>query len=406
MRYFYLAFVVIFFLSYNANAQQNITLQLIEPPGEELPLDESLRAVITNNTQEPVEVYLKGFVNEAEEGLIFEGYSSVFVLEDPVTTIDRRNLEPLEPVETQFTDSDYKDYITRTSEFPPGDYEVCVRVIVASGDEVVAEDCYEKSVQEYLPPSLISPENGMTVYKKQPFFTWSPVPGSNGGNISYELGIVEMVGNQSPVSAFESNPIWFGESGINSPLFRYPIAAREFEEEQSYAWKVSAYVGSNKVTESEVWSFTYKADTTGSEEEEDEDEEQEEEMLIPKQYVKLSPESGTGFYLLENYQLRFIYKNKYASSKIKCHLENRRNEIIARDILSEKQKSGLNFNELDMTSKVEPGKKYLLRCIGPLGQEKGLRFQVRKESSENIIDDLNLGDDLIDFQEGILNGGG
>ena len=389
-------------------AQGNIGLQLMIPPGNNFSVDESLRAVITNNSGEPVEIYLRGVVRESEDGVIFEGFSSIFAIEENIVQLNKRNLEPLKPIETNFTNNEYEQYIKRTSEFPPGSYEVCVQILTASDDQVLAEECYEKTVREYLPPSLISPEDHTVVSKSQPYFTWSPVPGADGSDITYKLGIVEIMANQSPIAAFESNPVWFEESGITSPLLQYPMAAREFEKKQAYAWKVTAYAGDNKIAESEVWRFDYKADTSSTGEEgEDEGEEQEdEEALIPEQYVSLSPEYHSGFYLLGDYKLRFVYKNQYASSHVRCNLLNMSNELVAEDMLKGRQSSGLNFNTLDITNRVQPGRPYILRCTGPLGETKGLKFKVRKENSENIIDDLNIDEDLIDFQDGILNGGG
>lgn len=388
-------------------AQGNLNLQLMIPSGNDFSVDESLRAVITNNAGEPVEIYLKGFVRESEDGLIFEGFSSVFAIEESILQLNKRNLEPLKPIETSFTNNEYEEYITRTSEFPPGSYEVCVQVLTASDNQILAEECYEKTVREYLPPSLISPKDRALVSKSQPFFTWSPVPGSNDGDITYKLGIVEIMGNQSPVAAFESNPVWFEKTGITSPLLQYPVAAREFEKDQAYAWKVTAYAGRNKIAESEVWRFLYETDTTSTgEEEEDEEKQEEEETLIPEQYVSLTHEYQTGFYLLDDYKLRFVYDNQYAPSHLTCNLRNMNNELVAEDMLKGKQSTGLNFNTLDITNRAHPGEVYILKCTGPLKEIEGLKFKVRKENSENIIDDLNIDGDLIDFQDGILNGGG
>jgi len=387
---------------------QNIGFQLFRPPGEGLTVDESLRAMITNNSQEPLEIYLRGSVQEEEDGLIFEGESNVIELDEETSqNLSKRNVDILKPIKTNFPQQEYKDYLTRTSEFPPGSYRICVQVVRANNEQIIAEDCYEKTIQEFLPPSLISPGDGALVSETQPFFTWSPVPGTNGGNISYTLSIVEMMGNQTPVSAFESNPLWFKESGISTPLFQYPVSAREFSKKKGYAWKVSASKGSNDIGESEVWSFTYQTDTISADEEEEEEEKEEkdEEVLIPGQYASLSADFYSGYYLLDDYQLSFVYENKYATSSLKCHLQNKKNDIIARDILKSKQNSGLNFNELDMSNRVEPGETYLLHCNGPLGEDKGLRFKVQKENSENVIDDLNIDEDVIDFQNNIFNDG-
>ncbi|MCF8231364.1 MAG: hypothetical protein K9J27_04175 [Bacteroidales bacterium] len=404
MKRYYTLFLFIFFISIQTQGQQ-VSFQLSVPPGNDFSIDESLNAIINNNSQEPLEVYLKGVVRESEDGQIFEGYSSVITLDEDLTQLNKRNLDKLKPVETAFMQGEYEDYVMRTSKFPPGSYEVCVQIVLVDGDEVIAEECYEKTVQEYLPPSLISPEDGAVVNKSQPYFTWSPVPGSNAGEISYKLGIVELNNNQSPVAAFESNPTWYEKEGIGSPLFRYPVAAREFDTSRVYAWKVTAFMGGNKIAESEIWSFSFEADTTSDDEEEEEQDE--EETLIPDQYVQLKDDYTDGYYLLDDYQLRFIYENKYSSTPIRCQLVTTRNEVVARNLMDKKQKPGLNFNTLDMTNRVQPGKTYTLRCEGQLGEVTGLKFQVRKENSDNdIIDGLNLDEGDFDLPDGIFNGGG
>lgn len=401
------AIILLFALGFQGKSQEDISLQLITPPGNELRIDESIRAIITNN-EGPMEVYLKGFVREADDGIVFEGASSVTTLPERTSNINRRNLERLEPFNTRFSSNDYEDYVTRTSGFPPGQYEVCVQIMLASEERVIAESCYQKTIEDFLPPSLISPENRSKVTKSQPFFTWSPVPG-NAENITYGLLITEIVGNQSPIAAFESNPMWFKEDNIRSPLYQYPVRARKFKKKQSYAWKVQAYNGDKLAGESEIWHFTYRPDATDDEDEEEDEteEEEDEEILIPEQYVNLKDNYSSGHYLLEDYMLRFAYDQKYAKSYVTCHLKNRSNEVVARDILQAEQKSGLNFNALDMTNRVRPGEVYVLQCSGPTGNTKGLRFKVKKESSDNILDQIDLdGEQIEGLPDNLFQGGG
>lgn len=405
-----IAAAIILLIAFNLDgkSQDNLSFQLITPPGNELRIDESLQAIIMNSSGREFEVYLKGNVVEAQEGIIFEGSSGIITLPEGTTNLNKRNIRRLEPFETNFMSNEYERYVTRTSAFPPGQYEVCVQVILAAEEQIIAESCYQKTIQDFLPPSLISPENTSAVIKTHPFFSWSPVPG-NTGNISYALLLTEITGNQSPIAAFESNPMWFKEDNIRSPLFQYPVSARKMKKKHLYAWKVQAYNGDNLIAESEVWSFVYKPDDSDDEEEDEEDSEEEttEEALIPDQYVSLNDRQTSGYYLLESFILRFAYRNKYATNNIKCHLINRANEIVARDILKEEQKPGLNFNELDMTNRVQPGKTFLLQCTEPLGTTRELRFKVKKDSPGNILDGIELDGGQFDgLPDNILQGGG
>ncbi|MDZ7776808.1 MAG: hypothetical protein U5L09_14985 [Bacteroidales bacterium] len=161
----------------------SLPLQLVTPPGNNLSIDESLRAIITNRTSEPLEIYLKGTVRESQDGIIFEGTSSVITLPEGSENLNQRNIDKLEPFETRFLGSDYENYVLRTSEFPPGEYEVCVQVILAEEERVIAEACYEKTIEDFLPPSLISPENRTKVSKSNPFSHGRPLQ-EQSGNIT------------------------------------------------------------------------------------------------------------------------------------------------------------------------------------------------------------------------------
>jgi len=377
-------------LPLSAFAQEGISFNLLIPPGNNLSLDESLRAIITNN-EGPMEVYLKGVVTEGEDGVVFEGASSVFTLPEKTYNINRRNLEDLKPFDVRFSERDYERYVRRTQEFPPGEYEVCVEIILASEERVIAESCFEKNIEDFLPPSLISPENKSKVTQSRPFFSWSPVPGTS-GNVTYALLIAEITGNQSPIAAFESNPLWFKTDNIRSPLFQYPVSGRKLKTKQRYAWKVQAYNGDILAAESEVWSFIYTPGETeeGEEDEDKAEDDSGEEMLIPDQYVRLQKKQTSGHYLLEDYILRFVYENKYAKGHIKCNLENSSNQLVAGDILNRDQKHGLNFNELDLSDQVQRGQVYLLKCTDMMGNSQQLRFKVKKESSGNIMEGIEL----------------
>jgi hypothetical protein len=60
-----------------------------------------------------------------------------------------------------------------------------------------------------------------------------------------------------------------------------------------------------------------------------------------------------------------------------------------------------------MTNRVQPGKIYLLKCIDPVGTKKQLRFKVKKEASDNILDGIELdGGQFDELPDNILEGGG
>ncbi|MGM0565980.1 MAG: hypothetical protein ACQESX_04380 [Bacteroidota bacterium] len=369
-----------FFIGWHSSmGQERISLQLRVPPGNEINLDEAFSIVLINSGQN-TEVYLRATVDEAENGSLFEGVSSKFLLSEGSSYFNRRNYTPLQPIETRFSDLSYKDYAQRTSKFPPGSYKICVAVYSVDDNSLLAEECYEKVVEEFLPPSLISPENRSIVSQSNPFFTWSPVPGSQGSNITYSLVIAEIIGNQSPVAALENNPPFYKASDISSPIFQYPVQARGFDLKGAYAWKVEAFQGSEIIAESEAWAFRYyKDDDEDEDESDDEDDTEEEDVLIPDQYFLLKKQFVSGYHLLKGYTLRVSYQNSYGNHDLQCKLTDPNKNIISENILTRTQLPGLNFHELNLQNLIKPGQKYHLNCHDPLGNEMQLKFISQEE---------------------------
>ncbi|BDQ02471.1 hypothetical protein [Ignavibacterium sp.] len=90
-------------------------------------------------------------------------------------------------------------------------------------------------------------------------FSWlPPTPVPQNTLISYRIKIVEMYDNQSPYDAMQSNPFFFSASGIISTSFQYPVAAREFNPDRSYAWQVEAYSQGSLLASSEIYTFSFK----------------------------------------------------------------------------------------------------------------------------------------------------
>ena len=203
MKQLYLFFLLL--LMFLSSQGQNVTIQLIKPTGNDVTLDNTVHAIITNNTADALQVYLRATVEESLDGLVFEGESSDFMLEKNVFQLNQRNIDILEPLDIITVLPDYEDFAARNTALPPGTYEICMQVISSGTDQILAEDCYQITIGQYLPPSLISPENQSIVQRSHPYFIWSPVPGGNANNIRYGIFLVELYGNQSPVAAFNSN---------------------------------------------------------------------------------------------------------------------------------------------------------------------------------------------------------
>ena len=114
--------------------------------------------------------------------------------------------------------------------------------------------CDKQQVSHPSPQRLSTPGNGSTVSEKQPIFSWTPPTPLPSGQITYSLRIVEILSNQTPSNAMQSNTPWF-EQDTTTTSFLYPAVARAFEPDKSYCWNVKAYVNGNLITTSEIWTF-------------------------------------------------------------------------------------------------------------------------------------------------------
>jgi|GEM_PF-1456190 len=100
-----------------------------------------------------------------------------------------------------------------------------------------------------------------TMIGSQLIFNWlAPTPIPPGARVTYRLRIAEAYGNQSPYDAMRSNPAFFENRNITSPIYQYPTGARPFRAGMRYAWKVDVYINNVLISESETWEFGMAAE--------------------------------------------------------------------------------------------------------------------------------------------------
>ena len=241
-------------------AQGNVRVVLRRPPPNQLRVADLWKVDLDNRTQETFTIYLHGFATEEFDGLIVDARSSQFRLPPGKLTVSG---EQISPITVNESNDDYKDEIVRSGTLRSGNYRVCVEVLLASNDSLLATDCYDQTVQLLSPPILVSPVDGDRVEERLPTFTWlPPAPLERGNRISYRIQIVEKLGRQSAYDAIRSNPEWFIQTGITRTLVQYPLRARAFQYGREYAWMITALETSRTgrefiVGESEVWHFLY-----------------------------------------------------------------------------------------------------------------------------------------------------
>ncbi len=263
----YKTILLFFIVTISSYAQ--VTVHLQQPPPYQFKVEHFWKIILTNNSDKPVSVYLKGTATESIQGKIIEATSSVITLQRGAKVISGRELGPFTISESN---SRYKNIILNTGGLPSGNYEICVAVIAAMDGRQIATDCISVTVENFNRMELISPFDGETIgnisedakenlklkSNKTPaiIFSWlPPVPVPPGARISYRLKIVEILGYQSVHSAMASNPMYYQSSKISATVLRYPIAARQLLPGKKYAWSVEAFIDDFKTQESEIRYF-------------------------------------------------------------------------------------------------------------------------------------------------------
>ena len=251
-------FAMAFFLITSFTGAQTIIVVLKQPPPNQWHVEDLWQLTLINTSQESYNVYLYGTVEEAGAGFVFEGITASFTLESnysgPVYPGD------LEPVDVGYVNSDYEDIVQKTGTLPAGTYTICIYVKNYETDEELGYDCITQYIMHPSPPELISPIEETIIEEELLVFMWMPpMPILPGDMITYNLIIMEIMDGQTAIEATEANPAWFGETGIFSTSFQFPISAREFEQGVTYAWQVTAVVENKNwvIGKSEVWWFTY-----------------------------------------------------------------------------------------------------------------------------------------------------
>lgn len=236
---------------------QDVSIQLFQPPPNQLKVADFWRITLINNTDESVRVYLRGTAEAGQDGIVAEARSSTFDL-PPGPGIVRITARDIEPISEIRSNPRYKGILERTGNVPSGEYIVCAYVHLASTGEELGRDCIEQIVEILSPPVLVAPDDGETVAEKLPLFSWlPPVPLQPGQRVEYILTIAQILGRQSPYDALQSNPAWFIKTDIRPTILQYPVSARSFQNGR-YAWKIEAFVDGFKMGESEIWVFEYK----------------------------------------------------------------------------------------------------------------------------------------------------
>ncbi len=262
--------ILLLLVTLTISSYAQITIHLQQPLPYQFKVEQFWKIVLINNSDRPVNVYLKGTATESLQGKIIEATSSVISLQPGVRNVSGRDLGPFTISESN---SRYKNILLNTGGLPSGNYEICVAVFDALDGKQIATDCIQVAVENFNRMELISPFNGEVIgdisaeaienlnlksINKTPaiIFSWlPPVPVPPGARISYRLKLVEILGYQSVHSAMVANPMYYQSPNISATVLRYPVAARQLVPGKKYAWAIEVFIDDFKTQESEIRSF-------------------------------------------------------------------------------------------------------------------------------------------------------
>ncbi len=249
----FLAVIVLFPLIVHAQ----VTVSLQQPPPNQLKVADLWRVTLINTSRETQKVYLQGTAKEASAGLIVDAQTTTFTLPPGTKIVTGRDVSP---IKVNSSNGRYKNILMQTGTVPAGDYTICVAVKSATNGEELGNDCIEQHVAN-ASLVLINPGDESTVEEDLPVFIWTTTP-PLGTGATYTLKLVEVLGNQSPFAAMQSNNAFHMQSDIHTTTLQYPISAPKLIPGRSYAWQVTAFENGAALSTSEVWKFTFKSADT------------------------------------------------------------------------------------------------------------------------------------------------
>jgi hypothetical protein len=216
-------------------AQVSITLHL-PPPGTFSPEDLT-QMISINNPGSSRQVYLTATVEESQAGLVFAGSSAEFEM---ITGFSTPTYQTLEPIDIEFVDPRFEQFVLQSNNIPSGSYVVCVRVIEKTTGEELGLTCIPHNVFQPSAPVLIYPADGTAITEANPVFLWLPPGPEPPAEVVYNFRLYELFEGQQPYDALRSNPPFYAESNVLGTILLYGLQAPPLVPDHRYVWQVQA----------------------------------------------------------------------------------------------------------------------------------------------------------------------
>ncbi|BAV08139.1 hypothetical protein FLA_4172 [Filimonas lacunae] len=276
------------------------------------------------------------------------------------------------PVNYRYTSPAFGADMRPEGLLPVGSYTACYTINKWKGDisEPLMEDCISLEIQPLSPPILTTPADKDSIETDYPQFTWlPPSPILLFGDLSYNLVVVKVLPDQSPLQAVQQNIPLFNQSRLRQPFYNLSSATAGIDTGNVYAWGVIANNNNQFIAISEVRTFTRKGIVKI------------ETSLPVAAYVQLS-RGEDGSVIVTSGALKLIYNNLLSDARLTykiTNLSDKGNALVASGttVLT----TGSNFIDLDVlkTSRLENGNTYQYTATNSRGEKWTIKFIYRKE---------------------------
>lgn len=303
---------------------------------------------------------------------------------NPVLTVVSRNLtlgkgahqlkySDLAPFNYRFTSPAFGTDMRPEGLLPVGSYTACYTVTRWTGDlpEPLTEDCISLEVQALSPPVLNTPADKDTIQTDYPQFTWMPAsPVNLFADLAYELVLVKVLPDQSPLQAIQQNIPVFNQPRLRQPFFNLPAGSTGIDTGNVYAWSIVAKNSNQFIAMSDVFTFTRKAAPVA-----------ESPAAVSNAYVQLN-RGEDGAAVATSGNLRVIYPNLAGDASLSytiTNLSDKSNGVVNTGTLA--LTPGNNFIEADIKrgSKLEAGNTYQFTAVNSRGEKWTLKFIYQKK---------------------------
>src|SRR6056297_3348904 len=146
-------------------------------------------------------------------------------------------MSELGSIYTNYKNSEIESVLRNTGSLPGGFYTLCLRLVDAKNVNDLTQHCLDHRVYHFSPPELIHPLDNEAVSDLN--FIWAPPAEMDiGHDYRYELKLVELVDNLSPVDIFNNSEGIYVAENLTATNHYLALESIELREGQKYAWTV------------------------------------------------------------------------------------------------------------------------------------------------------------------------